>query len=135
VEVVDYHRRHLEGIVALCREQGWPSFPDDPPRADRVLQAPGVTAVVAVEGDDVVGFAYLQSDGEIQAHLSNIAVRRDHRRRGIGRALLQAGLARAGGQRIDLVTDSAHLFYEAFEHRRLDGYRLYRSFASPPGQL
>lgn len=35
-----------------------------------------------------VGFAYLQSDGHIQAHLSLMAVSTTHRRRGIGRALL-----------------------------------------------
>jgi ribosomal protein S18 acetylase RimI-like enzyme len=128
VEVVDYERRHLDAVVALCREEGWPSFPEDPSRADRVLRAPGVTSVVAVDGDEVLGFAYLQSDGEIQAHLSNIVVARSHRRTGIGRALLQAGLDRAGGQRLDLITDSAESFYEAFDHRRLTGYRLYPPF-------
>jgi ribosomal protein S18 acetylase RimI-like enzyme len=131
VEVVDYERRHLEGIVALCREEGWPSFPEDRLRADRVLRAPGVTSVVAVEGEAVIGFAYLQSDGEIQAHLSNIVVARRHRRTGIGRALLQVGFERAGGRRLDLITDSAHSFYEALDHRRLAGYRLYPPFDEP----
>lgn len=69
-----YERSHLEGVVALCEAEGWPSYPADPERAHRALTAPGVTAVVAWDDGMVVGFAYLQSDGEIQAHLSNLAV-------------------------------------------------------------
>ena len=36
----------------------------------QVLTAPGVRTVVAVDGAEVVGFAQVQSDGLIQAHLS-----------------------------------------------------------------
>ena len=62
-----------------------------------------MTTVVAVDeeaGTGVVGFACLQSDGEIQAHLLLIAVEAAHRRRGIARALIAEALARAGGERI-----------------------------------
>ena len=108
--------------------KGWPSFPEDPERAHRVLTAPGVTAVVARERDTVVGYAHFQSDGEIQAHLSSIAVDRDHRLQGIARQLLAVALDRAGGGRIDLVTDSAENFYEALEHKRWSGFRIYPPF-------
>ena len=80
VEVRRYARRDLMGVISLCDAEGWPSFVDDHERAHRVLTAPGVTSVVAVDGNEVVGFAYLQSDGEIQAHLSLIAVQRSRRR-------------------------------------------------------
>ena len=46
--------------------EGWPSLPDDPARALRILTAPGVTTVVAVIQGEVIGFAELFSDGEIQ---------------------------------------------------------------------
>jgi ribosomal protein S18 acetylase RimI-like enzyme len=124
-EFASYDREHLAAIIAICESEGWTSFPDDPDRAHRVLTAPGVTSVVALCDDEVVGFAYVQSDGEIQAHLSNIGVRTTHRRRGIGRGLLAAGLQRAGGERVDLVTDTAAEFYEALGSRRLAGYRVY----------
>jgi ribosomal protein S18 acetylase RimI-like enzyme len=39
--------------------------------------------VVALVDEQVAGFAYLQSDGHIQAHLSLIAVAAAHRRRGM----------------------------------------------------
>lgn len=95
--------------------------------------APGVTTVVAVDeeaGAGVVGFACLQSDGEIQAHLSLIAVEAAHRRRGIARALIAEALARADGERIDLVT--AEAFYERLAHRRRAGYRVYPPFDAQP---
>jgi ribosomal protein S18 acetylase RimI-like enzyme len=129
VEVVGYERWHLDGIVALCRDEGWPSLAEDPERAHRVLTAPGVTAVVALDMRTVLGFAYLQSDGEIQAHLSTIVVAPSHRRRGVARALLHSGLERAGGIRIDLITDTAAPFYESLVHRKMEGYRIYPPFA------
>jgi ribosomal protein S18 acetylase RimI-like enzyme len=118
----------LNGVLALCVAEGWPSFPDDPARALRALTAPGVTTIVAAEAEAVIGFAQLVSDGEIQAHLSLIAVAKSHRRQGLALAMLQEGLRRAGGIRIDLVTDSAPDFYAALPHHRLEGFRIYPQF-------
>ncbi|HLI67582.1 MAG TPA: GNAT family N-acetyltransferase [Caulobacteraceae bacterium] len=115
----------LEEVIALCAAEGWPSLPTDPARALRALTAPGVTTVVASDGGAVVGFAQLVSDGEIQAHLSLIAVAPGARRKGLAVKLLQVGLARAGGERIDLITDTAPEFYAALPHRRFDGFRIY----------
>jgi len=125
VEMRPFAAADLDGVVALCAAEGWPSFPEDPPRALRALTAPGVTTVVAADDAQVVGFAQLLSDGEIQAHLSLIAVAPGHRRRGIALAMLKAGLERAGGVRIDLITDTAPEFYAALPHRRMDGFRIY----------
>ena len=77
----------LDGVLRLCEAEGWPSFPADPERASRVLTAPGVTTVVAVDDQRVVGFAQLFNDGELQAFLANIAVdAADARRRTRSRA-------------------------------------------------
>ena len=115
----------LDSVVALCAAEGWPSFPEDPARALRALTAPGVTTIVAVEDQAVAGFAQLVSDGEIQAHLSLIAVAPAHRRKGLALAMLREGLRLAGGIRIDLITDSAPEFYAALPHHRLEGFRIY----------
>lgn len=115
----------LDGVIALCAAEGWPSFPEDPARALRALTAPGVTTVVADAGGRVVGFAQLLSDGEIQAHLSLIAVHPQARRQGLARELLRYALALAGGVRIDLVTDTAPEFYAALPHRRFEGFRVW----------
>lgn len=114
----------LNGIIRLCEQERWPSFPEDLARAERALTAPGVTTVVAVEGEVLAGFAQLMSDGEIQAHLTLIAVDAAFRRRGIGKELITHALKMAGGLRIDLITDSSPEFYASFPHRRMDGFRL-----------
>jgi hypothetical protein len=69
VEISPFRAEHLDGVLTLCVAEGWPSFPEDPVRALRLLTAPGVTTVVAVIEGDVVGFAELLSDGELQAFL------------------------------------------------------------------
>lgn len=125
--LTQYEHAHLPGVLALCETEGWPSLPADPERAHAVFTAPGVITVVALDGDEVVGFAYLQSDGHIQAHLSQMAVRASHRRQGIGRALLEYAAPLTGAQRIDLVTDTADEFYASLPHRKFTGFRIYPS--------
>jgi ribosomal protein S18 acetylase RimI-like enzyme len=131
MEIRRYSEPDLPDILALCRLEGWPSLPENPLRANRVLTAPGVTTMVAAEDGTVIGFAQIQSDGEIQAHLSLIAVHADHRRRGIARALIRQGLKEAGGLRIDLITDSAPNFYGALPHVKMNGFRLYPAYTGP----
>lgn len=113
--------------MQLSVGEGWTSFAESPERAHRALMAPGVTTVVALSEGSVVGFAQLQSDGEIRAHLSLLIVSSSHRRQGIGRQLLQRALANGGGTRIDLLTDTADEFYEFLPHKTFHGYRLYLS--------
>lgn len=125
VDVRPFQPSDLDGVITLCANEGWPSFPEDPARALRALSAPGVTAVVAADGARVAGFAQLQSDGEIQAHLSLIAVDPAYRRRHVARDMLRFALERAGGTRIDLITETASDFYAALPHRRLDGFRIW----------
>ncbi|GAA1605410.1 MULTISPECIES: GNAT family N-acetyltransferase [Kribbella] len=125
MNITQYSEEHLAGILALCESEGWPSLPADPARAHTVLTAPGVTTVVALDGEQVIGFAYLQSDGHIQAHLSMMAVHPSYRRKGVGRALLEYAHPLTGAQRIDLVTDTAEDFYSSFDHRKFSGFRIY----------
>jgi ribosomal protein S18 acetylase RimI-like enzyme len=121
-----YERAHLLGIVALCEAEGWPSFPADHERAHAVLTAPGVTSVVALDDDgEVTAFAYLMSDGHIQAYLAELAVSANHRRQGIARGLLEYAMPLTGAQRIDLVTDTAQDFYASLPHHTFSGFRIY----------
>jgi ribosomal protein S18 acetylase RimI-like enzyme len=126
VEIQSFDERHLDGVLQLCAAEGWPSLPEDPQRARRILTAPGVTTVVAVEGTEVVGVAEMFSDGELQAHLALLAVDSGRRHRGIGRALIEDALRRAGGERIDLLSEAdATGFYEQLPHKRMPGFRVY----------
>ena len=122
----------VDVVMQICRDEAWPSFAEDGDKTWRALTAPGVTTIVALEDGAVIGFAQMQSDGVVQAHLSTIAVRRDRRSSGIGKRLVQEALARAGGLRIDLIsTESSDGFYESFEHRRFPGFRIYPETPAP----
>jgi ribosomal protein S18 acetylase RimI-like enzyme len=91
-----------------------------------VLTAPGVTTIVAAESQEVIGFAQLFSDGELQAYLATIAVKQPRRGGGIGQSLITEALRLAGGQRIDLLSEEASTgFYQTFPHVKKPGFRLY----------
>ena len=90
-----------------------------------MFTAPGVVSVVADLEDEVVGLAYLQTDGAIQDHLSLLVVGEKNRNAGIARALLAYAFALIGATRIDLITDSAGNFYRRLSHQEKLGFRLY----------
>jgi GNAT superfamily N-acetyltransferase len=122
-----YDRRDLPGIIAICEAEGWPSLPADPERAHRILTNPGVTSYVAIDDGDVIGFATLLSDGEVQAYLASMAVVATRRGQGVGTQLIREAFAACGAERVDLLS-SADGFYERLLHTRLPGFRLYPPF-------
>jgi ribosomal protein S18 acetylase RimI-like enzyme len=124
-DVVPFDPSHLCGVLDLCRNEGWLTFSANPELAKASLTAPGVLALVAVDGTRVVGFAQALTDGAAQAHLSLLATAHDRRREGIGRKLVQETLRRCGAMRMDLVTDTAEEFYASLPHRRFHGFRIY----------
>ncbi|MEV4345850.1 GNAT family N-acetyltransferase [Actinoplanes sp. NPDC049596] len=117
----------VPGVMRLCEAEGWPSFTADAARTLRILTAPGVTTMVAVDDDgSVAGFAEMFSDGELQAYLALLAVDAAHRGAGIGRRLVTEALREAGGERIDTLSeDDAAGFYRSFPHFVKPGFRIY----------
>ncbi len=87
----------LEGILASYDLEDWTSYTDNRDLAWQAFNAPGTCTIVAMEDGKVVGFAQMQSDGVIQAHLSLIAVAPSHRRKGIGRKLVNYSFQCSGG--------------------------------------
>lgn len=95
------------------------------------LTARGRRAVVAVERDELVGYAVTASSGDV-VDLQRIAVRADQRRRGLARALLDALVTEAaghGGERILLevsaANDAALAFYSAEGFEEISRRRRY----------
>jgi ribosomal protein S18 acetylase RimI-like enzyme len=126
MEIVDYEPRHLDAIVALCRAEGWVTFAGNRERAGRAMTGPGVTALVAVDGERVLGFAQAVGDGCFGGYLCMLLVDEEARGRGIGKALVERTLRQSGVLRLDLLSsEGAASLYERFPHIRVPGFRLY----------
>jgi GNAT superfamily N-acetyltransferase len=122
-DVRAFEREHLDGVIALVDSAGWDTYSEDPERTYRALSAPGSTTLVAVVDGAVAGLIQLQSDGEIQAHLSALVVGEEWRGRGIARRLLHDAMEMAGGMRMDILT-SADDFYRHLGAEPKTAYRL-----------
>ena len=126
MEFRTFERDHLDGVIRLCRTEGWESYFADPERTFQALSAPGVITIVAVENNGVLGFAQVLTDGAIRAYLANMVVTPHRRGSGIGRGLVEGAFARLNAVYVDLLsTGAADGFYERFEHRCFHGYRIY----------
>jgi ribosomal protein S18 acetylase RimI-like enzyme len=126
----DVHFRHyaegdLDDVIALCAGEDWPAYAGDPIRAHSVFTASGVVSIVGVIGDKVIAFAYFQTDGAIQAHLTLLVVSPSHRRLGIARALLASAFEDLDVLRADLITSTAQDFYRSLPHKEGFGFRIY----------
>lgn len=100
---------------------GWASSPS-PAGLLRILRNSSF-AVVALDGDDVVGFVNALSDGELAVYIPLLEVRATHRGRGIGSELVRRVMrAFDGCYMIDVVCDE-HVapFYERLGMARLVG--------------
>ncbi len=130
MRIVPYQPRHLDELLALCREEGWTTFASNPERAARAMTGPGVTALVAVEesgGEErALGFAQTVGDGAFSGYLCMLLVAEAARGRGIGQALVERTLVESGVLRLDLLSsDRAMALYERFPHNRIPGFRIY----------
>ena len=127
VEIVAFRNSHLDGVLAICVAEGWPTLPDDPNRAQAMLRAANAVTVVAVDDDTVVGFAFAFEDaGGVDLYLSTMAVVAEYRRRGIGRRLVAALFEESGATRMDLLAEPGpESFYGSLPHREFRGFRIY----------
>jgi ribosomal protein S18 acetylase RimI-like enzyme len=139
MEIVLFEPRHLDGLLTLCRDEGWTTFASNPERARRAMTGPGVTALVAVEAVDdeerALGFAQAVGDGAFGGYLCMLLVDPKARGRGIGKALVERTLVESGVLRLDLLSsERAMSLYERFPHVRIPGFRLYPDESLlPPG--
>ncbi|HSM58313.1 MAG TPA: GNAT family N-acetyltransferase [Candidatus Sulfomarinibacteraceae bacterium] len=100
---------------------GWPN-PPTPETLLRILQGSDYV-VLALEGDDVVGYITAISDGVSCAYIPHLEVRESRRGQGIGSQLVHRMVSRLQGlYMIDLMCDAdVQPFYEQLGFQRATG--------------
>jgi predicted N-acetyltransferase YhbS len=118
---------HAEAVSALCIAEGWERW-DDPQRVARALTAPGVTTLVAIKDNLVVGAIQVLADGDINWIIGTLVVAASERGQGIGITLVSEAFGRTKAKRLDLLTeDERPHFYERLPGRPMVGFRLFPS--------
>ena len=105
-----------DDLLKLYADAGWTAYTDHLDRLERGV-AHSLAVYTAWEGETLVGLLRAVGDGETILYLQDLLVRSSHRRRGIGRGLLQRMTADYPQVRQKvLLTDAA-------DRRALDFYR------------
>lgn len=105
-----------DDLLKLYADAGWTAYTDHLDRLERGV-AHSLAVYTAWEGETLVGLLRAVGDGETILYLQDLLVRSSHRRRGIGRGLLERVTADYPQVRQKvLLTDAA-------DRRALDFYR------------
>jgi GNAT superfamily N-acetyltransferase len=121
-------RRWEEGdfpaVQGLSAAEGWPT-PLERPDAALDAWRRSWPALVAVAGQEVIGFCRALSDGAVTTYIAEVLVASGWRGQGIGAALLEVSQRLAPGSRLDLLAlETSRTFYERVGFRAFYGFRL-----------
>ena len=89
MDIREIQPAEIEEVRRLLSENGWQHRVSDASQFSQLISK-SQRAIVAVEGARVIGFARAICDELSNGYLSMIVVAPDHRRRGVGRALVKA---------------------------------------------
>ena len=89
MDIREIQSSEIEEARRLLSENGWRHRVSDASLFSQLVSK-SQRAIVAVEGTRVIGFARAICDDLSNGYLSMVVVAPDHRRRGVGRALVRA---------------------------------------------
>jgi ribosomal protein S18 acetylase RimI-like enzyme len=89
MEIRDIRESELEAARGLLRAAGWTDSVANPAEF-RELVSRSSRSIVAVEKGEVIGFLRALTDGMSNGYISMVVVAENHRRKGVGRALVQS---------------------------------------------
>ena len=92
--VRDISPAEFEAVRQFLSVNGWSHRVGLPEQFAQLARASQRTAV-ALDGSDVIGFARAITDGQSNGYLSMVAVSPEHRRKGVGTALVKHITSRA----------------------------------------
>jgi len=98
IDLVTFGPQHLEGALALSRQAGWPHRLED-----WQMMLALSKGVVALDGERVVGTTLATLYGDDCATINMVIVDESMRGRGLGRSLMDFGLAATEGRQCRLV--------------------------------
>jgi ribosomal protein S18 acetylase RimI-like enzyme len=121
--VREFTEKDFPSVQTIYRNEGWMTFIN---RADDGLEAwkNSNIALVAVEGDSIIGFVRALTDGKITTYIAEIVVDKHYRGKGIGKALIDICHHFYPNTRLDLLSsEEADRFYEKDNFRGIPGFR------------
>ena len=89
MEIRDVRPSEIEAARRLLETSGWTDHVSDPGEF-RELLSRSQRALVAVQHGEVIGFLRAIGDGMADGYIAMLVVSENHRRKGVGRALVNA---------------------------------------------
>lgn len=127
IDLVAFDERHLDGAVQLSREAGWPHR-----REDWGMLLALSHGFVALQGDAVVGTAFLTPFGDDRATINMVIVAASMRGRGLGRKLMDAALQACGARECRLTATADGLpLYEKLGFETTHEIRQHQGILAP----
>ncbi len=127
VSVREFCTEDFAAIQFLSQQEGWPTPVERPAEGLKAWQQSNVRLVAEHDGQ-IVGFVRGLTDLAVTMYIAEILVKKDHRGKGIGTALLEECQRLHPTVRIDLLSAEAS---DGFYLER--GFRTFSGFRRSPG--
>ncbi len=113
----------IDDIYNIYKAEEWRPFIDEKCLVEKLILDSNSKFIIAEADDQVIGFARYLTDNVFKVFLAEIIVDENHRKIGVGRAIIDAVSEQNKGLIIDLITDNPK-FYQTLGFKKVgDGYR------------